>query len=38
MSLSNGELFSAIGIEGKFGILNIYVENNYDGLKILIIL
>lgn len=35
MSLSNGESFSAIGIDGEFGILDIYVENNYDGLKIL---
>ncbi|HEX7258525.1 MAG TPA: hypothetical protein VF242_10740 [Nitrososphaeraceae archaeon] len=35
MNLSNGESFSAIGIDGDFGILDITVDNNYDGLKIL---
>ena len=35
MNLSNGESFSAIGIDGDFGILDIIVDNNCDGLKIL---
>ena len=35
MNLSNGESFSAIGIDGDFGILDIIVDNNYYGLKIL---
>jgi hypothetical protein len=34
MNLPNVESFSAIGI-GGFGILNIDVDNNCDGLKIL---
>ena len=35
MNLSNGESFSIIGIDGYFGILDIDVDNNCDGLKIL---
>jgi hypothetical protein len=35
MSLSNEEPFSAIAIDEKFGVLDIDVENNENGSKIL---
>ncbi len=35
MSLSNEESYSAIAIDGKFGIMDIDVENNQNGSKIL---